>query len=115
MTKYTTEVVSKKLPNYKIEVQGSLTFPFDEFGMSAPNIAGFVSVQDSATLEIDLHFANIVPLTNTQSDRLNSALQSCQRRGTPVKMDLSSMVSSDFTASALARLWVLSMRRASMT
>jgi len=38
-----------------IEVVGSITFPFEEFGMSPPSIGGFVSVQDNATMEFDLH------------------------------------------------------------
>ena len=38
-----------------IEVVGSITFPFEEFGMTPPSIGGFVSVQDNATMEFDLH------------------------------------------------------------
>jgi polyisoprenoid-binding protein YceI len=34
-----------------IEVLGSLTFPFSDFGMTPPSIGGFVSVEDDATLE----------------------------------------------------------------
>src|SRR5919198_2259631 len=34
-----------------IEVLGSLTFPFSDFGMTPPSIGGFVSVENDATLE----------------------------------------------------------------
>lgn len=34
-----------------IQVAGSLTFPFADFEISAPNIAGFVSVEDEGALE----------------------------------------------------------------
>jgi polyisoprenoid-binding protein YceI len=44
-----------RLNGSSLEVQGSLTFRFEDFGMTPPNIAGIVSVQDSATLEFDLH------------------------------------------------------------
>ncbi len=32
----------------------ALTFPFSDFGMTPPSIAGFVSVDDNATLEFSL-------------------------------------------------------------
>jgi polyisoprenoid-binding protein YceI len=41
----------------QIELQGSLTFAFADFGMTPPNIAGFVSVEDDATLEFLLILA----------------------------------------------------------
>jgi polyisoprenoid-binding protein YceI len=34
-----------------IQVLGSLTFPFSDFGMTPPSIGGFVSVENDATLE----------------------------------------------------------------
>jgi polyisoprenoid-binding protein YceI len=34
-----------------IEVLGSITFPFSDFGMTPPSIGGFVSVENDATLE----------------------------------------------------------------
>jgi polyisoprenoid-binding protein YceI len=40
-----------RLTGETIEVLGSLAFPFSDFGMEPPNIAGFVSVEDDATLE----------------------------------------------------------------
>lgn len=41
----------------RIAVAASLTFPFSDFGMTPPNIAGFVSVQNDATLEVLLSLA----------------------------------------------------------
>ncbi|MFN2568213.1 MAG: YceI family protein [Candidatus Dormibacteria bacterium] len=40
-----------------MEAVGSITFPFADFGMEAPTIGGFVSVQDHATMEFDLRLA----------------------------------------------------------
>jgi polyisoprenoid-binding protein YceI len=40
-----------------LEAVGSLTFPWGDFGMTAPSVAGFVSVEDTATLEFDLKLA----------------------------------------------------------
>jgi polyisoprenoid-binding protein YceI len=37
-----------------LEAAGSLTFPWSEFGMSAPSIGGFVNVTEKATMEFDL-------------------------------------------------------------
>jgi len=34
-----------------IQVQGSLSFPFSDFNIVAPSIGGFVTVQDTGTLE----------------------------------------------------------------
>jgi polyisoprenoid-binding protein YceI len=38
-----------------LEAAGSLTFPWSEFGMTAPSVGGFVNVTDKATMEFDLH------------------------------------------------------------
>jgi polyisoprenoid-binding protein YceI len=38
-----------------LETVGSLTFPWSEFGMTAPSVGGFVNVTDKATMEFDLH------------------------------------------------------------
>lgn len=46
--------VQARLTAGTIEVVGALTFPFADFGMTPPNIAGFVSVEDDATLEFAL-------------------------------------------------------------
>ena len=34
-----------------IQIAGSLTFPFSDYAINAPNIAGFVSVEENGTLE----------------------------------------------------------------
>ena len=41
----------------RIQIVASLTFPFSDYGMSPPNIAGFVTVQGDATLEVLLTLA----------------------------------------------------------
>jgi polyisoprenoid-binding protein YceI len=38
-----------------LQAVGSITFPWSEFGMSAPSIGGFVNVTETATMEFDLH------------------------------------------------------------
>jgi polyisoprenoid-binding protein YceI len=40
-----------RLADGRIEVAGSLTFPFADFGMAPPSIGSFVTVEDNATLE----------------------------------------------------------------
>jgi polyisoprenoid-binding protein YceI len=40
-----------------IQVLGSLDFPFSDFGINAPNIGGFVSVEDHGTLEFLVNLA----------------------------------------------------------
>ena len=47
--------LTARLSSNAIEVAGSTTFPFEGFGMTPPSIGGFVSVQDSATMEFDIH------------------------------------------------------------
>jgi polyisoprenoid-binding protein YceI len=37
-----------------LQAAGSLTFPWSEFGMSAPSVGGFVTVTGTATMEFDL-------------------------------------------------------------
>ncbi len=37
-----------------LETAGSLTFPWSEFGMTAPSVGGFVNVTGKATMEFDL-------------------------------------------------------------
>ncbi len=37
-----------------LQAAGSLTFPWSEFGMTAPTIGGFVTVTDKATMEFEL-------------------------------------------------------------
>lgn len=53
-TKSVTIPMDAQLNGSQIQVVGSLTFPFSEFNMVPPNIGGFVSVQDNATMEFSL-------------------------------------------------------------
>jgi len=47
-----------QLANGTVSVAGSLTFPLSDFGMSAPNIGGFiVSIADQGTLEFVVNFS----------------------------------------------------------
>ncbi|MBF8291011.1 MAG: hypothetical protein HW391_1979 [Chloroflexi bacterium] len=41
----------------RIEIAAALTFPFEDFGMTPPDILGFVQVEDDATLEVLLSLA----------------------------------------------------------
>jgi polyisoprenoid-binding protein YceI len=52
VTKSVAIPAEARLADGRIEVLGSLTFPFSDFGMKPPNVAGFVSVEDDATLEL---------------------------------------------------------------
>ena len=49
--------IDARLNGSQIELVGSITFPFSDFGMTPPSIGGFVSVQDNATMEFQLKFA----------------------------------------------------------
>lgn len=40
------------------EVAGSISFPWSQFGMTAPNFGDFVTVADTATMELDLKFTH---------------------------------------------------------
>jgi polyisoprenoid-binding protein YceI len=57
VTKSVSIPAQARLNGDQLEVQGSLTFAFADFGMTPPNIAGFVSVEDDATLEFLLVLA----------------------------------------------------------
>jgi len=46
--------IDARLTGSKIELVGSISFPFSEFGMTPPSIGGFVSVQKNATMEFQL-------------------------------------------------------------
>ena len=46
--------VRARISGSEIEVVGSITFPWGEFNMQAPNIGGFVTVNSTATMEFDL-------------------------------------------------------------
>jgi polyisoprenoid-binding protein YceI len=44
-----------RLSGSEFEAVGSISFPWSEFGMTAPNYGDFVQVTDTATMELDLH------------------------------------------------------------
>jgi polyisoprenoid-binding protein YceI len=46
--------VEFSLSGSTLQAAGSLTFPWSEFGMSAPSVGGFVNVTEEATMEFDL-------------------------------------------------------------
>lgn len=52
VTKSVTIQGQARLNGDRIEIVAALTFPFSDFGMTPPSIAGFVQVQDDATLEV---------------------------------------------------------------
>jgi polyisoprenoid-binding protein YceI len=54
-TQTVTIPVTARLSGAQVEIVGSISFPFEKFGMQVPNVDGFVSVVDSATMEFDLH------------------------------------------------------------
>ena len=56
-TRRVTIPVDAQLKGIQIELVGSLTFPFSDFGMQPPSIGGFVSVESNATLEVRLELA----------------------------------------------------------
>ena len=57
VTKTVTIPITARLTGSKIELVGSITFPFSQFGMTPPSIGGFVSVQNNATMEFQLLLA----------------------------------------------------------
>jgi hypothetical protein len=46
--------IDARLTGSQIELVGSITFPFSQFGMTPPSIGGFVTVQNNATMEFQL-------------------------------------------------------------
>jgi polyisoprenoid-binding protein YceI len=56
-SKKETVPVEMSLSGSTLEAVGSLTFPWSEFGMTAPSIGGFVNVTEKATMEFDLRLA----------------------------------------------------------
>jgi polyisoprenoid-binding protein YceI len=54
VTKNVTIPLEVRQSGATVEAVGSLTFPWGDFGMTAPSVAGFVNVEDEATLEFDL-------------------------------------------------------------
>ena len=57
VTRSVTIPIDARLNGARIELVGSITFPFSDFGMTPPSIGGFVSVQPSATMEFQLVLA----------------------------------------------------------
>lgn len=53
-SKTETVPLQLRLTGTTLQAVGSLTFPWSEFGMTAPSVAGFVNVTDKATMEFDL-------------------------------------------------------------
>jgi polyisoprenoid-binding protein YceI len=49
-----------QLSGSSFEVVGSISFPWSEFGMTAPNYGNFVTVADTATMELALHLTKAV-------------------------------------------------------
>ncbi len=47
--------IELRLTRSRLQAVGSLTFPWGEFNMVAPSVAGFVNVTNKATMEFDLH------------------------------------------------------------
>src|SRR5438132_14358108 len=54
VTKSVTIPIDARLTGSTIELVGSISFPFSQFGMTPPSIGGFVSVQNTATMEFQL-------------------------------------------------------------
>ncbi len=54
VTKSVTIPIVAQMTGSKIELVGSITFPFSQFGMTPPSICGFVTVQSNATMEFQL-------------------------------------------------------------
>ena len=52
-----TVPLQMQLTSSGLQAVGSLTFPWSEFGMTAPSVGGFVNVSSTATMEFDLHLA----------------------------------------------------------
>jgi polyisoprenoid-binding protein YceI len=53
-TRPVTIPITARVNGSLVELVGSITFPFEQFGMTPPNVFGFVSVVDSATMEFDI-------------------------------------------------------------
>ena len=54
VTKSVTIPIEAKRNGAQLELVGSITFPFSDFGMTPPSIGGFVTVEDDATMEFQL-------------------------------------------------------------
>jgi polyisoprenoid-binding protein YceI len=58
VSKQETLPVEMRSSGSNVQAVGSLTFPWSEFGMTAPSIGGFVNVTEHATMEFDLRLAH---------------------------------------------------------
>ena len=54
VTKTVTIPIDALLSGSQVQLVGSISFPFSDFGMTPPSIGGFVSVQNTATMEFKL-------------------------------------------------------------
>ena len=59
VAKTVTIPIDARFTGSNIELVGSVTFPFSQFGMTPPSIGGFVTVQDNATMEFQLELAQL--------------------------------------------------------
>jgi polyisoprenoid-binding protein YceI len=57
VTKRVSITGQAQLNGDRVEIVGTLTFPFSDFGMTPPDVAGFVQVEDDATLEVLISLA----------------------------------------------------------
>lgn len=57
VTKSVTIPVDASRNGEQLELVGSITFPFSDFGIDPPNVAGFVTVEDHATMEFHILLA----------------------------------------------------------
>ena len=57
VTQTVTMPIQARVTGSQVQLAGSITFPFSEFGMTPPSIGGFVSVQDNATMEFAVNLA----------------------------------------------------------
>jgi len=56
-SKRETVPLELSLSGSTLQAAGALTFPWSEFGMTAPSVGGFVTVTGEATMEFDLRLA----------------------------------------------------------
>jgi polyisoprenoid-binding protein YceI len=54
VTKSVTIPIEAARNGEQLELVGSITFPMADFGITPPNVGGFVTVEDDATLELKL-------------------------------------------------------------
>src|SRR2546430_11920103 len=57
VTRTVTIPIDARLSGSQIDLVGALTVPLSDFGTTPPRLGGFVSVQDNATMEVQLKLA----------------------------------------------------------